>query len=195
MATATKADKSLERSRARAEFRKEIVAAGAESQVKIARERGRVRRATEKSRTNERIRERQASEAARISSRQQQATIAQQTMEARKTQRVQTQAELNALRNRQRVVVGTQRTVTNSSVWSTVVMIFFLMFGMIVIYVLVTNGQAFGNIAGTIGNFVHGLSSNSPLFVATPKDSGNAGQNAGSIVGGGVSVAGNALGS
>lgn len=135
--------------------------------IKLANERGAVRNATVTHKTNEVIRERQLSEQARISSRQAQADIAAKTMEQRRLQRTQTQQELNAIRNRQRVVSGTTTTVTRSSVWSTMVMITFLVFGMIVVYILVTNGQAFGAIAGTIGNFIHGLSSNSPLFIST----------------------------
>lgn len=171
MATPSKPDKALERSKARGEIRRTLIETGAESQVKIAQERGSQRRATASHVTNERVRERNASEAARIASRAKQADIARQTMEARRTQRVQTQEDLNAVRNRQRLTVGTQRTVTNTSIWSTVVMLFFLAIGMIIIYVLVTNGAAFGTLAGTAGKFIQGVSTNMPLFVAKPTPS------------------------
>lgn len=163
------ADKALNRSKARGEIRKTLIETGAESQKQISQTRGQERRQTATHVTSERIRERNASEAARIQSRRTQAQIAEQTMQSRRVQRVQTQEELNAVRNRQRLIVGTQRTVANTSIWSTVVMVFFLTFGMIVLYILVTNGEKFGALASGIGNFIHGISTNTPLFVAVPK--------------------------
>ncbi len=163
------ADKALQRSQARGEIRRTLIETGAESQKQISQTRGQERRQTATHVTSERIRERNASESARIQSRRTQAQIAEQTMRSRRVQRVQTQEELNAVRNRQRLVVGTQRTVTNTSIWSTVVMVFFLTFGMIVLYILVTNGEKFGALASSIGNFIHGISTNTPLFVAVPK--------------------------
>lgn len=178
-------DKALDRSKARGEIRRTLIETGAESQERIARTRGSERRATATHVASEHVRERQQSEAARVASRQSQADIAQRTMEARRIQRVQTQAELNAVRNRQRLVVGTQRTVTNTSIWSTIVMVFFLTVGMIILYILVTNGTKFGAVAGGIGNFIHGLSSNAPLFVTKPTNTTPAPSTSPSTGGGG----------
>lgn len=165
MPAPTKSDKALERSRARAEFRKEIVTAGAESQVKIARERGRQRRSVEKAKTQQRVIERQQSEAARVSAYRQRSEIAIAQRAANRQQRVQTQKDLQQLQRNDRIVQGTSKAVTSTSVWSTLMLFTTLMFGMILLYVLVTNGQAFGNLAGSVGTFIQGLSSNQPLFV------------------------------
>lgn len=168
MAVQSERTKEHRRSRERAKWREGFARASGEVQQETTRTRGAERRQTATHVTSERIRERQASEAARIQSRAQQTQLAVQQGEARKQQRVQTQEELNSLRNRQRTYSGTVSTVTRSSIWSTFLMVFFLMFGMIVIYILVTNGEKFGAIAGTAGNFIHGLSSTMPLYVKTP---------------------------
>lgn len=165
MPTKPKVDKSIERSKARAEFRKEILAVGSESQVKIARERGRQRRSVEKIKTNERIRERQESEAARTAAYQRRADI-QSGLKARTAeQRVQTQQELVGLQRREKIITGTTKTVTGTSTWSTIMLVTSLFFGMILLYVIVTNGGQFGNLAGQVGGWIAGLSSNQPLFV------------------------------
>ena len=191
--------KEHRRSRERAGWRKDFARASGEAQQETTRTRGLERRSTASHVTNERIRERNASEAARIQSRASQSEIAKQTLEARRVQRVQTQEELNSLRHRDRVISGTQSTVSRSSIWSTFVMLFFLGFGMIAIYILVTNGTAFGGIASTVGNFIHGISSNTPLFVKKPTDSTtssspgittNPGSSSGGGYGGGNSTGG-----
>jgi len=162
---APKTDKALERSRARAEFRKEIVAAGSEAQVKTARERGRQRRSVEKVKTNQRIRERQESEAARTAAYQRRADIQANLRSRNAEARVQTQEQLVGLQRREKVITGATRTVTGTSAWSTLMLVTALFFGMIILYVIVTNGGQFGSFTGQIGSWIAGLSSNQPLFI------------------------------
>jgi cobalamin biosynthesis Mg chelatase CobN len=163
----SRADRALERSRARTEFRKEIVAAGSESQVKVTRERGRQRRSVEKVKTQQRVIERQQSEAARVQAYQQRSDIAVQQKQAQASQRLETQKALAGVSRREQIITGTSRTVTKSSIWSTTVLLVALFFSMIILYVIVTNGSAFGNLAGSAGQWIQGLSSNKPLFVRT----------------------------
>lgn len=158
-------DKSIERSRQRAVFRRELIDAGSASQINIARERGKQRRSVEKVKTQQRVIERQQSEAARVNAYQQRSDIAIAQKRAQAIQRVETQDQLNALARRERVITSAQNTVTRSSIWSTVVLLISLFFGMIILYVLVTNGETFGRVAGTAGTWIKGLSSNEPLFV------------------------------
>lgn len=159
------ADKALARSRARADFRKELIGAGAESQVKISRERGRQRRSVEKTKTQQRVIERQQSEAARVQAYQARSDIALAQKRAQAAQRVETQGALNSQARKEAVVDSVTGGVTGSSLWSTMVLIVTLFFGMIVLYVIVTNGSAFGQLTGSVGSFIQGLSSNQPLFV------------------------------
>lgn len=158
-------DKALERSRARADFRKELIGTSADAQVKISRERGRQRRSVEKVKTQQRVIERQQSEAARIQAAQQKSEIAIAQKRAAAAQRIQTQKDLQGLQRRNEVVDNATGTVTSSSIWSTLMLITTLFFTMIVLYVIVRNGRAFGKLAGSAGTFIQGLSSNQPLFV------------------------------
>lgn len=170
MPTTPKPDKSIERSKARAGFRKELIAAGSESQVRIARERGRQRRSVEKKKTEERIRERQESEAARTAAYQRRADI-QANLRARNAQqRIQTQGQLAGLQRKERVINSATGTVTDTSLWSTLMLMTALFFGMIIIYVIVSNGGQFGKLTGQIGGWIAGLSSNQPLFVRKDED-------------------------
>ena len=165
MPNTPKPDKALERSRARAEFRKELIAAGSESQVRISRERGRQRRSVEKVKTDQRVKERQQSEAARVAAYQQRADI-QANLRARNAeQRVSTQEQLAGLQRKEKVISGATGTVTGTSAWSTLMLLTSLFFAMIVIYVIVSNGGQFGKLTGQIGSWIAGLSSNQPLFI------------------------------
>lgn len=193
MAAQSERTKEHRRSRERARWREGFARTAGEVHQETIRTTGEERRSTISHKASENIREREASESARIASRQAQSRIAIEQGETRKQQRIQTQEELNSLRNRQRAYSGSVSTVTRSSVWSTVVMVFFLMFGMIAIYVLVTNGSQFGAIAGTVGNFIHGLSSNTPLFVENPKSATPA-PSVGNLGGGGSGGGGGAAG-
>lgn len=161
----TAADKALKRSEARKEFRKELIQAGAASDVIRTRERGRQRRSVEKVKTQQRVIERQQSEAARIQSQQVKSQLAIQQRQAARAERVGTQSDLYGLRRREAVVSSATGAVTGSSIWSTVTLITTLFFVMILLYVIVTNGVKFGNLAGSVGTFIAGLSSNQPLFV------------------------------
>lgn len=136
------------------------------SNTQAAKKRAQITQSTVTHRANESIRERQASEQARLASRQAQSQISKSELEAKRAQRVQTQEDLNAVRNKQRAYSGAVSVGTRTSIWSTVVMLFFLGLGIIAIYILVKNGEAFGNVASGVGTFISGLSSNSPLFKA-----------------------------
>lgn len=161
----TKPDKSIERSRQRAEFRKGVIGFGTESEVKKVRERGRVRRSVERTKAQTKILERQESERARVETARQRAAISVDAQRQRNAQRIQTQQDLKNLQSRRTVVTDTGKAVRQTSAWETLMMLTALFFAMILIYVLVTNGQAFGNLAGTIGTWIQGVSSNKPLYV------------------------------
>jgi len=158
-------DKAKENAQFRANLRKEYVGAMSDAQVKIARERARQRRANTKLKTNQVIRERQESEAARVAAAREKAAINVEQMQARQRQRVEATSDIAGIQRRERAITGAQRSVTGSDVWSTIVLIVGLFFGMIILYVLVTNGSQFGKLAGTAGIWIRGLSSNQPLFV------------------------------
>jgi hypothetical protein len=150
-----KVDKTAKRIEQRAEMRKAVINAGAESQVKISRERGRQRRSVEKTKTAQRVIERQQSEAARVQAYQQRSEIAVAQSETIRSARTSS--------NRQERI---EKSVTGSSVWSTLIMLAALFFSMIVLYTIVRNGPAFGGLAGSMGSFISGLSSTKPLFIA-----------------------------
>lgn len=162
---APKTDKALERSRARAEFRKEVVGASSDAQVRIARERGKQRRSVEKVKTSQRVIERQQSEAARTAAYQNRANIQANLKSQQAQQRIQTQEQLAGLQRRERVITGVTKSATSTSTWSTLMLVTALFFGMIILYVIVTNGGQFGNLTGQVGGWIAGLSSNQPLFV------------------------------
>lgn len=167
----SKADESLERSKARAQMRQDLIEASSGGAVKISRERGRQRRSVERTKTVERLKERQGSEAARVEGYRQRSEIVMQQRAAARVQRVQTQADLNALARREKftqaAISAPVNAVTRSSVWSTITLIATLFFIMIFLYVIVTNGERFGAFTGSIGKFISGLSSTTPLFVNT----------------------------
>jgi preprotein translocase subunit SecF len=144
----------------RADFRKGVIDSQAAAQVKIARERGRQRRSVEKTKTAQRVIERQQSEAARVAAHQQKSSISIEQSEAIREGR-------QSAKRQERV----ERSVTGSGVWSTLMMLTFLFFGMIILYVLVHHGGEYGHLAGGIGSFISGLSSNTPLFVKKPSTS------------------------
>lgn len=158
-------DKALERSAARAGFRKELIGASADSQVKISRERGRQRRSVEKTKTQQRVIERQQSEAARVQAAQNRSDIAIAQKRAQGATRVETQGALNRQARKEAVVDSATGAVTGSSLWSTLTLLVTLFFGMIVLYVIVTNGSSFGQLTGSVGTFIQGLSTNQPLFI------------------------------
>jgi len=161
----TAAERSADRSRLRADLRKSVIAAGAESQKVTIRERGRQRRSVEKTKTTQRVVERQQSESARVSAYQERSNIAIAQREASRKVRVGTQSDINALSRREKVITGATKSVTKTSVWSTLIMLTGLFFFMIIIYVIVTNGSKFGDFTGGVGSFISGLSSTKPLFV------------------------------
>lgn len=169
----TAADEALRRSQARAEFRKEFVSAGADAQVKIAREKGRQRRSVEKVKTKQRVIERQQSETARVASAAQRSAIVQSQNEQRRVQRVQTQRDLNALKQDSQpgfvsnAAGSIGGSVTGSSAWSTLVTLTTLFFIIIIAYLIVTNGQQFGSFTGKAGSFIQTLSSTKPIFVSS----------------------------
>lgn len=175
MVDSTREDRALKRSEARAEFRKQITEASSAGQVKISRERGRQRRSVEKAKAVQRIAERQGSEEARTTAYRARAEIATEQRAASSQIRLQTQDELNSLQRRNRVtnqaVSGATGAVTRSSIWSTIMLVASLFFLMIFIYVVVRNGEQFGGLAGSVGTFISGLSSNAPLFVASAPES------------------------
>lgn len=166
------ADRALKRSQARGEIRKLLIETGAESQVRISRERGRQRRSVEKAKTTQRVAERQQSEAARVQAYAARAEIAQQQLEAKRVQRVQTQRDLMSLRDENKPSrvseVGSSigGSITSSTPWATLMTITTLFFVMIIVYVIVTNGQQFGSFASKAGSFIATLSSTKPIFVS-----------------------------
>lgn len=163
--TKSKPDKSLERSRQRSEFRKGVIDFGTQAEVKKVRERGRVRRSVERTKAQTKILERQESEKARVETAQRRAQISVEAQRQRNAQRVQTQSDLNSLQSRRAVVNTGAKAVSQTSAWSTLMLLTALFFLMILIYVIVSNGVAFGNLAGSAGTWIQGISSNKPLYV------------------------------
>lgn len=158
---------------ARAGFRKAVKEAEASGKVTVEREKGRQRRSVERTRSRERTAERQASEAARQQTVERRVQLRQAEAEQRAVQKLQTQRDLASVNRQERlktqVVQGGVGAVSSgtSSIRNTFGLIAVLFFVMIFLYVIVKNGAAFGALTGSVGNFIHGLSSNKPLFVST----------------------------
>lgn len=170
-AKTTAADRALKRSKARGEIRQMLIETQSAGQVKISRERGRQRRSVVKAQNVQRVLERQGSEAARTQGYAERAEIARQQRAASGEQRVETQKELAGLARKQKVISSATGSVTGSSIWSTITLLVTLWFVMVIIYIIVRNGEAFGGFAGGVGSFIQGLSSDKPLFVATATES------------------------
>ena len=111
------------------------------------------------------IREREASESARQVTQAQRSALRTSEIQTAAKERVSTQQEVAGNRRTQRIENAAVFGAANSSIGSSIGMIVALFFAMIIIYVFVKNGSQTGTLLGSIGTFVHGLSSNSPLFV------------------------------
>lgn len=90
-----------------------------------------------------------------------------------RTTRVATEAALASDRRsratRAAVTGAVVSTATPSSNSGLIMTTIFLMAGLIVVYVLVTNPGPTTGWLGTLGNSLHALSSNKPLFTTTAK--------------------------
>lgn len=173
---ATREERLADLAQTRAQFKQAVVESESTGRIKVERERGRQRRSVERTRSRERILERQASEAARQSTVERRVRLRQNETTQRAIQKLQTQRDLARINRQERfknqVASGATDAVMaapGTSVAKTFGLLFGLFFVIIVIYVSVVNGQALGGFLGTAGTFIHGLSSNSPLFVSTQK--------------------------
>ena len=128
------------------------------------RDRARIKRANKKYETTQVIRERQSSEAARQATAAQRSSLRQSDVEKAARSRVETQQEVASNRRGQRVENAAIFGAANSSIGQSAGLIVALFFVMILLYLVVKNGSAFGSLMGSIGTFVQGLSSNTPLF-------------------------------
>jgi len=87
---------------------------------------------------------------------------------ARTTQRVATQQQVSrgafVERHKQAVVNKAIDTATPSSDSNLIMVTIFTMGGLILIYIIVTSSQNFAGFLGGVQNWLHTLSSNTPLF-------------------------------
>jgi hypothetical protein len=128
------------------------------------RDRARIKRLNQKQATDQVIRERQASEASRQATASQRSSLRQSDVETAARSRVETQQEVASNRRGQRVENAAIFGAANSSIGQSVRLIVALFFIMILLYIAVKNGSNFGGLMGSIGTFISGLSSNTPLF-------------------------------
>jgi cobalamin biosynthesis Mg chelatase CobN len=79
--------------------------------------------------------------------------------------RISTQEEIAGNRRQERATNAVLFGAANSSMGVSFGMIIALFFLLVIVYIVVTNGENFGTLLGSVGNFIRGLSSNTPLFV------------------------------
>ena len=138
--------------------------------TKALRESGRVTRLNQKNAAKQQISVRNASEVGRRDTQSQRFQLREHEIQTAAQQRVSTQEEIAGNRRTQRIQNAALFDTANSSVGFSFGMIVALFFVMIIIYVIVTNGSNFGNLMGSVGTFISGLSSNSSLFVKKAAD-------------------------
>jgi hypothetical protein len=83
--------------------------------------------------------------------------------------RIKTESALASGRRNRAIVGSAVSTATPSSDSGLIMTTIFLMAGLIVVYMLVTNPGPTQGLFGTLGNSLHALSSNKPLFATTAK--------------------------
>lgn len=83
--------------------------------------------------------------------------------------RVETESELASGRRNRAITGAVVSTATPSSNSGLIMTVIFMMAGLIVVYILVTNPGPTSGWLGTLGNSLHALSSNKPLFTTTAK--------------------------
>lgn len=153
----------------KASVKQQQLQASHERQVKRIQSRGRQQRATKKAAATRDIQVAQAKTAARIQERQAASAIKLQTSAQNRAARIQeAKAAQPSRTQRYASAAGSQvvTTATPSGDSNLVMVTIFVMAGLIVVYQLVTRGAAVGGFLGGLGNWLHTLSSNSPLFVA-----------------------------
>ncbi len=116
----------------------------------------------------------EAARTAGVQQREAQRTTATAVREAVHTrERITTESELDAGRRsraRNAAISGAvTSTATPSSDSNLIMTVLFMMAGLIVMYILVTNPGPTTGWLGSLGTGLHALSSNKPLFVATAK--------------------------
>ena len=84
-------------------------------------------------------------------------------------QRVATESELAAGRRNRAITGSAVSTITPSSDSNLIMTTLFVMFGLIIMYLLVTNPGPTTGWLSTLSTGLHALSSNKPLFVTTAK--------------------------
>lgn len=163
-----------------------------DAKIRYRRESERQKRATSKAKAKNEAAFRIASENARqrtlnIRTRGQIAGV-----EARTASRIQVANEIEKLRTERRAAITqnqqdvdaanrrakfergvVSQTSTLGQGKNTIFLLLGLFFVMIIIYDIVSNGAAFGNVLSGVATFIRGLSANSPLFVKNPPKSSN----------------------
>jgi hypothetical protein len=134
------------------------------SAKEAVRDRARIRRANKKQNTEQTIRERGASEEFKQDTAAQRSSLRQSDIEKAAASRIATQQEIAGNRRGQRVENAAIFGAANSSIGQSAGLIVALFFIMILLYIAVKNGSNFGGLMGSIGTFISGLSSNTPLF-------------------------------
>lgn len=88
--------------------------------------------------------------------------------EAHRTTRVATESDLASGRRNRAIVGQVASTATPSSDSGLIMTTIFVMAGLIVVYIFVSKPNSTGFL-GSLGNGIHTLTSNTPLFTATAK--------------------------
>jgi hypothetical protein len=139
------------------------------------RESGRITRANRRTAATSQIREREASETQRRITQAQRSKLRTDEIREAASQRVSTQQQVAGNRRTQRVENAAIFGAANSSIGGSIGMVVALFFIMLILYLIVKNGSNFGTLVGSLGTFVHGLSSNNPLFVKNATNTTGAG--------------------
>lgn len=106
------------------------------------------------------------------SHRRMQADITEQTAQREafhKQTRVETESELAGGRRNRAITGKVASTATPSSDSGLIMTTIFVIVGLALFYNLVTNAGKFSGFVGTTGDFLHKLSSTTPLFQTVPK--------------------------
>lgn len=135
------------------------------------REQGRQTRRNRKQAAQQQMIVREHSEQQRQATAVQRQQLRSQEIKERSQARLETQEELANMRRSQRIQ-NAAIFDTASSIKSSFGMVLILFFVMIVIYTIVKNGENFNTLTGSVGKFISGFSSNSPLFIKTDPTQG-----------------------
>ena len=105
------------------------------------------------------------------SHRRMQADVTRETVvreQVHRQSRVQTESDLAGGRRNRAIVGAVASTATPSSDSSLIMTTIFVIAGLALFYNLVTNASNFSGFVGTVGNFLHKVSSTAPLFQTVP---------------------------